>query len=356
MRKKNILLIFIISIGFSASAQSRADSLLNFIKVNKARASLYLLQNDTLVAQFNETRMMPLASTVKILVAIEFAKQAAKNIIDENELVALADLDKYYLPNTDGDAHPGWIAYEKSKAHIKNDSVLLIDVARGMIMFSSNANTEYLMDLVGLDNVQSNITQLGLTQHSAIYPLVASLFMYQNSKKKNENDILKGIRNLSEEQYCRYIYDMHKALKFDTLLKSKFRPQDLTMNMQKAWSDRLPASTTKDYVRICNVLNNRAFFDEDTYNIIQLVLEAAMENPINKSWLTHFGEKGGSTAWVLTKALYGTTKKGKRIEMAYFFDNLTEAESEMIQSWMNPFEIKILTNEDFRKKAGDVLK
>ncbi len=356
MKKKYLLLIFILSIAFSAIAQSRADSMLNFIKANKTRASLYLLQNDTLVAQLNETKMMPLASTVKILVAIEFAKQAAKNIIDENELVALADLDKYYLPNTDGDAHPGWIAYEKTKGHIKNDSVLLIDVARGMIMFSSNANTEYLMDLVGLDNVQSNITQLGLTQHSAIYPMVASLFMYQNSKKKNENDILKGIRNLSEEQYCRYIYDMHKALKFDTLLKSKFRPQDLTMKMQKAWSDRLPASTTKDYVRICNILNNRAFFDEDTYNIIELVLETAMENPINKSWLNHFGEKGGSTAWVLTKALYGSTKKGKRIEMAYFFDNLTESESEMIQGWMNPFEIKILTNEDFRKKAGDLLK
>jgi D-alanyl-D-alanine carboxypeptidase len=356
MRKKYIFLIFIISIGFSASAQSRADSMLNFIKANKTRASLYLLQNDTLVAQLNETKMMPLASTVKILVAIEFAKQAAKNIIDENELVALADLDKYYLPNTDGDAHPDWIAYEKTKGHIKNDSVLLIDVARGMIMFSSNANTEYLMDLVGLDNVQSNIAQLGLTQHSAIYPMVASLFMYQNSKKKNENDILKGIRNLSEEQYCRYIYDMHKALKFDTLLKSKFRPQDLTMKMQKAWSDRLPASTTKDYVRICNILNNRAFFDEDTYNIIELVLETAMENPINKSWLNHFGEKGGNTAWVLTKALYGSTKKGKRIEMAYFFDNLTESESEMIQGWMNPFEIKILTNEDFRKKVGDFLK
>ncbi len=356
MKNKFFFLLFSISLVSFAQAQTTADSLLNFINANRARASLYLMQNDTLVAKLNESKMMPLASTVKILVAIEFAKQAAKNSIDANEKISLTDLDRYYLANTDGDAHPDWLAYEKSKGHIKNDSVFLLDVARGMIMFSSNANTEYLMELLGMDNIQNNIEQLGLTQHSAVYPMVASLFMYQNSKKKTEADILKGIGRLSEEQYCRYIYDMHKALKFDTILKSKFKPQDLTMKMQKAWSDRLPASTTKDYVRICNILNNRAYFDEDTYSYIELILETLMENPANKKWLKHAGMKGGSTAWVLTKALYGTTQKGTRIEMAYFFNNLTEAENSMLQSWMNSFDDTVLSKLDFRKKITEVLK
>ena len=56
---------------------------------------------------------MPLASTVKIIVAIEFAKQAAHNIFNENKKIPLSELDKYYLPNTDGDAHPNWVNYEK---------------------------------------------------------------------------------------------------------------------------------------------------------------------------------------------------------------------------------------------------
>ena len=355
MFKKLKLIAFLLVTFSSLFAQTTADSLLNFIKANPKRSSLYLAQNDTMLAHLNENAMMPLASTVKILVAVEFAKQAANKIFDQNEMVSLIELEKYYLPNTDGGAHPNWIAYEKQLNHIINDSVALINVARGMIIFSSNANTEYLMDLVGLDNITNNNELLGIKRHTRIYPLVASLYMYQNPKKKSEEYILRGINSLSEEQYCRYAYDMHKALKYDTVLKSKFRPQDLTMKMQKAWSDRLPASTTKDYVNVCRVLNNRKYFDSGTYVILAKVLETIMENPANRQWLAHAGTKGGSTAWVLTKAIYATTKKNTKIEMAYFFNNLTLQENGMLQGWMNNFELNVLSNNAFRKKVAEVL-
>jgi D-alanyl-D-alanine carboxypeptidase len=340
---------------FSAYSQP-ADSLLNFIAANKGRASLYLVQNDTVLARVNENRLMPLASTVKIMVAIEFAKQAGQHVIDETAYIPVKELEKYYLANTDGGAHPEWLKYEKKAGHIRGDSVQLINVARGMIMFSSNANTEYLMDLLGFDNVKNNIQLLGIKQHTAIYPLVASLFMYQNPHNKSEESVLKAIKKLSEEQYSRFIYDMHNALKYDTILKSKFRPQDLSLKMQKLWSDRLPASTTKEYAHIGRILNNRKFFDEHTYGILADVLETIMENPNNQSWLKHAGMKGGSTMWVLTKSLYATTKEGTKIEMAYFFNNLTPAEKEKLQHWMNPFELETLRSIAFRNKISATLK
>jgi D-alanyl-D-alanine carboxypeptidase len=353
--KSSLLLLFIFTILFT-KAQTIADSLANFIAANKSRSSIYLTQNDTVLARMNEQLMMPLASTVKILVAIEFAKQAANNVVNENDMVALSELDRYYLPNTDGNAHPDWIAYEKRKKHIVNDSIALIHVARGMILFSSNANTEFLMEILGIDNVKNNIQLMGLKNHSPIYPLVASLFMYQNPKHKSEHTILKGIKKLTAEEYCRYIYDMHKALTYDTVLKSKFRPQDLSMKMQKAWSDRLPASTTQDYVHICRILNNRQFFDSGTYKILSKVLETIMETPANKQWLKHAGTKGGSTAWVLTKAIYATTKKEDKIEMAYFFNDLTPEENGRLQGWMNNFELAILSDANFRKKISTIIK
>lgn len=351
------IIVFAVICFFSTQlyAQNGADSLLNFIAKNKDRSSIYLVQNDTVLAHVNENVLMPLASTVKIMVAIEFAKQAAAGVISENKLVPLSELNKYYLPNTDGGAHPNWIAYEKANGHIKNDSVKLVDVARGMILFSSNANSEYLMDLLGLDNVKNNIQLFGLKQHTAIYPLVASLFMYQNPKHKSEESILKGINRLSSEQYCRYIFDMHNALKFDTVLKSRFRPQDLTLKMQKAWSDRLPASTTKEYVHIVKILNDRKYFDASTYRIISEVLETVMENPVNREWLQHAGMKGGNTLWVLTKALYATTKDDTKIEMAYFFNDLSPAENNRLQKWMNDFELPVLSNAAFRQKLSKSL-
>ncbi len=354
---KILSLIFFTTIFCFAKSfsQTPADSLLNFIVSNKSRSSIYLVQNDTVLAHVNENTLMPLASTVKIMVAIEFAKQAAQNVIDEEEYVPLSELDKYYLPNTDGNAHPHWLDYEKKLGHIRHDSAKLIDVARGMIIFSSNANTEYLMDLLGFDNVKNNIQLFDLKQHTAIYPLVAALFMYQNPKNKNEDNVLKGIKKLSDQEYSRYIFDMHNALKFSPALKEKFRPQDLTMKMQKAWSDRLPASTTKEYAKICKILNNRKYFDENTYGILSEVMESVMENPANQKWLKHAGMKGGSTAWVLTKAVYATLKDDTKLELVYFFNELTESENAQLQKWMNAFELRVLSDPGFREKIKIIL-
>lgn len=338
------------------NAQSVADSVLNFIQNNKTRASLYLVKNDTILARQNENRLMPLASTVKIMVAVEFAKQVSAKVINENSPVALKELEKYYLFNTDGGAHPAWLQYEKKQGHLFSDSVKLMDVARGMIIFSSNANTEFLMDLLGMDNVKNNIQLFGLKKHTAIYPVVASLFMYQNPKGIREEKVLKGIRSLSEEQYCRYIYDMHNALKFDTVLKKSFRPFDLSMNMQKAWSDRLTASTAKEYAQVMSILNRRKYFDEKTYSILSGILESVMENPANRTWLKHAGMKGGSTAFVLTKALYATTKEDDKIELAYFFNDLTLSENNKLQKWMNSFELAILSQPGFRQKLKASMK
>jgi len=276
---KRLLFILTISLSLffckSTNAQLQpavADSFLNFIKTNKDRASIYITKNDTVIAFLNENKLMPLASTFKILVAIEFAKQASADIIDKNVRVPLSEIDKYYLPNTDGDAHPSWLEYERKKNHIRGDSVRLIDVARGMIMFSSNANTEYLMDLLGINNIRSNVGLFGMRIHTSIYPPPASLLMYQNPKGISEDKIIKAINKFSDENYTKHVYSLHVQLKHDFRFKASFRPQDLTMKMQKAWSDRLPASTTKDYVHLANILNNRKFLSDTAYKIIEEVL------------------------------------------------------------------------------------
>ena len=331
-------------------AQTGADSMLNFIIQNKSRTSLYLQKNDTVKAALNENKSMPLASTVKILVAIEFAKQAAANFVNENKYVALTELANYYLPGTDDDGHADWINYEKQMGDVFDDSVKLIDVARGMIMFSSNANTEFLMDLLGFKKVNNNIDLFGLKKHSPIYPMVSSLFMYQNPKDFKEDKILKDINKLSEVEYARSTMLIHEQMKEDSDYKNTFRPEGLTYKMQKLWSDRLPSSTTKDYVRIGNVLNDRKNFNQNTFGILAEVLETMMENPANQSLFLHAGMKGGSTIFVLTKDLYATLKNGTRIELAYFFNDLSQVENLLLQSWTNDFELKVLTDESFRKR------
>ena len=345
---------FILAMGPSiASAQlqpAKADSFLHFIQANKKRASVFISRNDTTIAHLNEDKLMPLASTVKIMVAIEFAKQASAETINEEGYVSLKALEKYYLPNTDGGAHPAWLNYEQSKNNIQKDSIKLLEVARGMIMFSSNANTEYLMDLLGFDNIKNNCQLFDLKNHTAIYPLVSSLFLYQNPTKVPEAKILKAIRKLSEEEYCKYIFAIHNQLKYDTTYKTKFRPQDLSKEMEKLWSDRLPASTTKEYVHLLKILNNRKFLDENTYGIVASILEFPMENKGFQQVFKHYGVKGGSTSFVLTHVIYFTTLKDVKMELAIFFNDLTAAEEKQLERWLDPFEAQVIFDNKFREK------
>ena len=348
-----ISLSVFISIGSPAQLKPAvADSFLNFIKTNKDRASLYITRNDTIIAYLNETQLMPLASTVKLLVAVEFAKQVGDGLIFKNSEVALDELDKYYLPGTDGGAHPKWLEYEKKRNHLSNDSVRLIDVARGMIMFSSNANAEYLMDLLGINNIRSNINLFGLKNHTDIYPLASSLFLYQNPKGLREDKILKAISKLSPENYIKYVNAMHTQLKFNKMFKATFRPQDLTIDMQRLWSSRLPASTTKDYVHLASILNNRNFMNDSAFKVISEVMEFPMENEIYKKAYKQIGLKGGSTAFVLTHVLYLTTINNTKYEMAIFFNNLEPKEEKMLEGWLDYFEASIIYDPSFRRKLN----
>jgi D-alanyl-D-alanine carboxypeptidase len=330
--------------------QALADSFYNFINANKAKASVYITVNDTTIAHLNENKLMPLASTVKIMVAIEFAQQVAHEMINENSFVHLAELDKYYIPNTDGGAHPAWLEYAKNTNAIQGDSIRLIDVARGMTMYSSNANTEYLMDLLGFDNIKDNITLLKLKQHTAIYPLVGSLFMYQIPKKSNEEKLMKSLSKLSDKQYSMDAYDNHMQLKEDSSFKATFRPEEFTMKLQQLWSSRLPASTTKDYVMVAQALNNRELLDEEAFFTIGEILEFPMESKPFQQVFKHYGVKGGSTGFVLTHVIYLTMKNGTRIEMAIFFNDLTPAEEKKLEGWLDLFEAQVIFDKNYRDK------
>ena len=153
--------VLLIVLSFSMTACKRETdtnpvitSVSDFIKNNPSRSSFFLMRNDSVKISLRADQKFPLASTLKIMIAIEFAKQVSSGKINANELIPLADLDVYYLAGTDGNAHPNWKQSATSRGELNNNRVTLQEVARGMIRFSSNANTEFLMDKLGLDNIK----------------------------------------------------------------------------------------------------------------------------------------------------------------------------------------------------------
>ena len=140
MKHNSILLVlalmFVSSLSFCGD-KDKESKVISFMKDNPDKIAITLIRNDSVIVDLNSSKVMPLASTVKILVAIEYAEQAASGKINPDEVIDKKDLNIYYVPKTDGGAHPRWL--EK----LEGKPITLREVAKGMIQYSSNANTEY---------------------------------------------------------------------------------------------------------------------------------------------------------------------------------------------------------------------
>lgn len=343
MKKILLASLYLLAAATTLPAQD-ADKYVvaNFISNNPDRSAAYIMHNGEVVADINSDRKSPLASTVKIIVAIEYAAQAAAGTVDQQMMVDSAELDKYYIPNTDGGAQPNWLALMKKQEKIKEGKVPLEEVVKGMINFSSNANTEYLLDLLGLEQVNARLEKLGVKNHDKIYYFIAALGVI-NGKSAKE------LEQMSMEVYIAEAQKEHEKLKNDPAYSKTIT--QLPFDVQKVWSDRLAGSAPKEYAHIMQKINSRTYFDEATQKHIDNVMEGILQNPANRKWLKHAGMKGGSTMWVLTKAVYATTVDGDTFEFAYFFNNLKLQEFMKLQQHLNHFELAILADKDNSRQA-----
>ena len=193
--------------------------------------------------------LSPLASTVKIIIAIEYAEQVTSGKLSAIQMVKIEELEKYYAPNTDGGAHPAWLNY--TKENIVDNSIALKEIAMGMIVFSSNANTEYLIDLLGLENINKRVEKLGMNKHDKMFYLVSSLFIGKEYfSELDTEELVEKLESLSDEEYIEYSNEIHNKLKNDKSGKYRTEYGNLGMEVQQVWSDRLPSSTP---FRVCFV-------------------------------------------------------------------------------------------------------
>ncbi|WP_313799220.1 serine hydrolase [Cytobacillus sp.] len=331
-----------------------ANYLIEFIKekAKNENVALSINYNNEKWVGVNETIPLPLASTVKIIIAIEFAQQAADGRIDPKKEVSLQELDLFYVPKTDGGAHEAWLAQLK-KDNIMNH-VPLSKVAKGMIAFSSNANTDYLIQVLGLENINRVVESIGISNHEPVYPMVGALFIPSRlmaEKNLTKKESLQELKQMDMNNYRSLAITIHNNHLSQPLTSQEKQSLIKAMNMecQKIWSDRLTRSTTKDYVSIMKKLNRKEFFNKNVHEHLDPIMEQIMKNPKNGGWLQHAGQKGGSTAFVLTMAMYATDREGNQTEFAFFANDLTLIEQTKLSRVLNEFQLKFLRDTEFQK-------
>jgi D-alanyl-D-alanine carboxypeptidase len=352
--KKQLVFVLCLFGFLNATKAQNLDNVISFMKENPQKASLYLMEDGKTIIDFNSHQQMPLASAVKTIIAIEFAKQCTAKKISPLTKIAVKDLDKYYLSNTDGGAHPKWL---KSIGKSETDSANLLEIAKGMIRYSSNANTEFLQDLLGLININKNLKELALKEHRPLYYFTASALMTcLKPADMEEAEWVKKLSTMPMTEYHKKCEEAHQKLKADSSFIKQFNFANLSLNVQKVWSDRLVASTTADYAQLMQKIASGKFFDSETQSVLESIMEWPMAYAGNKTQFNHLGQKGGSTSFILTDTFYSIPKTGPQLACAFFFNDLSPTESALINRNFGAFEASILTNVNFRKKIQESLK
>ncbi|MGR9048116.1 serine hydrolase [Halobacillus faecis] len=332
---------------------NNTEVVMKYVKKRKEKedVSLIIQRNDEPIVSINPQTVLPLASTVKIIIAIAFAKQVSDNKIDEHARIPKEELLKFYMKGTDGGAHKQWV-----RANSDKDQYTLKEIAIGMIAYSSNANTEFLMNYLGLEAINLLPTSLHLDSHTPIFPVVSSLYIpsYIESKEKmtDKNDLLKRLKSMSRKEYIDCSMDIHAHLSSNE--KRKYMDKvKLDVEFQKIWSDRLPAASAQDYLSLMKIINRRETFDYQTQRCVEEILGYALYiHKANRKWIDHAGMKGGSTLFVFTHASYTTDKEGNQTEVVFLATNLNVLNSRKLQRNFNSFLLNVLTNQVFRKKIS----
>ncbi|MED2205316.1 serine hydrolase, partial [Bacillus thuringiensis] len=248
------VIVFFVIMKYYLSKKD-SDYVLTYIKEHKddETCSLLIRKNGEVLTSINENKKLPLASTAKIVIAVEFAKQVSEGKISRDEQISLQELEKYYVKNTDGGAHPTWLEDAKVRELVKNRQIALEEVAKGMIHYSSNANTTYLLDKLGIERVNESIKELELTSHDKFTSYTAALYMRGYVEKElhvPENQSLKTLRNMSKDEYNKHVLQIHEWMKDEEEWKKREIPLKVDMEFQRIWSDRLVNANAKEYMSI----------------------------------------------------------------------------------------------------------
>ncbi|WP_347789877.1 serine hydrolase [Solibacillus sp. CAU 1738] len=327
---------------------------INHLAKHPESSSFILAKNGETLISYQADKRRPLASTMKIIIAVEYAEQAAAGKIDPQQKVSLDEPNRFYLKNTDGGAHSAWLEKMKEDNRIDGGQVTLHDIAKGMIRFSSNANTDYLLNVLGVDLVNERIKKLGLEGHEPLYPIVSSLLVPNQLKNEDmdENELESLLRDLSNKEYREITLKINQEIQSGGLQLSGLN-SDESPTIERVWSDRLPRATANDYYKLLVMINEDDTFSDDKEKYLRDLLEWPMEKSSTKERFVHFGGKGGSTTSVLTQALYAEDHEGNTYELIMLAEDMSLLQLYDLQGSYDYFLDKIFDEPDYWKKVQE---
>ena len=278
------------------------------------------LERDVLV--HNGDLVLPLASTIKIVLLGTYAQAVDEGRIAPDDVVTMAEWERYYLPGTDGGAHVGvldelQIDHQNGLAIDPAETVTLDQLVHAMIRFSDNAATDLLLELLGPAAVDDFIVEAGL-QNQEPFLSLSGLFL---SWTNHEQPLLNGDRaaelvamSPAELQAELDSWDEKMANDLWRAEEQSWRidgPPLPSLRHQYVVAQLAAGGSANDYARIMALVATDQLISPEASALMRSHLDWPMDNaPISADY-ADFGTKGGSLAGILTEASYSVPRRGE---------------------------------------------
>jgi len=230
---------------------------------------------------YNLSIRHPLASVTKVMILIEFANQVTTQRLDPTERIPVEELNRYALRRTDMGSHDRFLAtYDDNIQWIT-----LWDIATiGMIDYSSNPASDYVLARLGDVDWENMYRVLGLTATDYPHPLTTIPFLMNNHEMgqatwddvpnlslDEANDLLEQYLDDTQWRNDEIAYRAERRRNFPSWAIQTAILQDHTANgtvydlmlvMQAIYSDISPlANNTKALVRQALRWDNSSLID-----------------------------------------------------------------------------------------------
>ncbi|RMG99272.1 MAG: hypothetical protein D6706_05665, partial [Chloroflexi bacterium] len=279
----------------------------------------------------NADRPMPLASVVKVIHLVAFVEAVADGELNVNTFVPLAELERFYLPNSDLGAHTAAIQAleEEGRVFGTPPGVTLGDVAWMMIRYSSNAATDYLHMLLSQKRLEETAVSLNLSTQTAPCPFLGQFLAMGNHTRTSSNrDAIRRYLN-EPAQYGTEAMQLTDAFSQD----SQFRQAEILWrsrrfgpdyNIQEFFTTHLnPHASPRDYANLMARIATNGLRNGESSFQARRYLEWPMQFPVNQELFSNLGYKNGSLPGVLTVVYYAYRPDSPSpLVIALFYESL----------------------------------
>lgn len=326
--------VVLTAIYFVDQIQSRKSELFETILSNPATTAMAaytidaqgnLLEDGSSVF-YNADTPLVLASTMKVAVLAAYESAVVNGELDPHQRVAVTDLEKYYLPKTDGNAHINGLTSigiktdELGFAIDQNAIISLDDIAKIMIHYSGNAETDYLIARLGIDKVNSLLAMEQLRSIRPVLGVTLALMNHENTfandgfRSQLITDVGQGDIKYLEQLENLYLNDPTWRTKQIEFMRSG---EYIEAANQLGWDGQVeagylfPKGTAREYAALMARIASGKFISPEVSANMQQKLESTPSEWLVRLIYCHrFGAKDGLTAGVINLVSYCEPKSG----------------------------------------------